>query len=66
MKKFTKTQWKNLRVIRKPDERGAMIKADDDGNMWQWHRANGHHVWANHFIQFPWRSDMDRILNTMK
>ena len=38
MKKFTKTQWKAMRVITKPDTMRAMVKADNDGDMFIWVR----------------------------
>jgi len=64
-KKFTKTQWKAMRVITEPDMMRAMVKADDDGNMFIWERANGHHVWAKPFKQFPYRNDLHRLMNTI-
>ena len=62
-RKFTKTQWKAMQIVTNADERRAQLRADDDGNMWLWKRANGHHVWAEKFTQFPFRNDLHRIMS---
>jgi hypothetical protein len=57
--------WKAMRVITDPDERRSQVRADDDGNMWLWEHANGKHVWAKRFTEFPYRNDLHRLMNTL-
>jgi hypothetical protein len=65
MKRFSKREWKVMRVITAADERLAQVRADSDGDMWIWVRANGHHVWANAFTDYPYRNDLHRLMNTI-
>lgn len=64
-KKFTKTQWKKMRVVTKADATRGVIKADSDGYMWLWKSANGHHVWGESFKQFPYRNDLHRLMSIL-
>jgi hypothetical protein len=62
MTKFTKTQWKAMQVVTPADMMRGVIKADTDGNMFLWHRTNGHHVWAEPYHKFPFRNDLHRLM----
>jgi hypothetical protein len=65
LKKFNKTTWKSMRVVTPADSTRGVVRVDDDGDLWLWHRANGQYVWVEPFQKFPYRNDMHRLMCTI-
>jgi len=53
-----------MRLITAPDSRRGAVKADADGDMWEW-VASGLRVTIKPFTQFPYRNDIHRLMNTL-